>query len=141
MKTITLYMFALMSMTIAACSDNTGRHSDSALTTSNNSVAIEMPVLAKNNGCVWCHAIDKKVVGPAWMDVSKFYNGKMDKSAAGKSVKEATGGKTPEEWLEQKVSQGGSGNWGTTPMLANDPSGAKNAQIKELVGFVLGLAK
>ena len=100
-----------------------------------------MPDIAKKNGCTACHAIDKKVVGPAWMDVSKFYNGKMDKTTAGKTLKDATGGKAPADWLLTKVSKGGSGNWGSAAMIANDPSGAKQAQIKELVQFVLGLAK
>jgi len=104
-------------------------------------LAADMPDAAKKNGCTACHAIDKKVVGPAWMDVSKFYNGKMEKSAGGKSVKEATGGKAPAEWLLTKVSKGGSGNWGSTPMIPNDPSGSKQADIKGLVDFVLGLAK
>ena len=88
-------------------------------------MATEMPELAKKNGCTACHAIDKKVVGPAWMDVSKKYKG-----VAG-----------IEDLLIVKVSKGGSGNWGTVPMIANDPTGAKQPQIKELVEFVLGLAK
>ena len=104
-------------------------------------LAVDMPAAAKANGCTACHAIDKKVVGPAWMDVSKFYNGKMEKSAGGKTVKEATGGKSAEEFLVGKVSKGGSGNWGSAAMIANDPTGKKAADIKGLVEFVLGLAK
>jgi len=88
-------------------------------------MATEMPELAKKNGCTACHAIDKKVVGPAWQDVANKYKG-----VAG-----------IEEKLIVKVSKGGSGNWGTVPMIANDPTGAKQPQIKELVEFVLGLAK
>jgi len=41
----------------------------------------------------------------------------------------------------QKVSHGGTGNWGSMPMIANDPAGTKQADIKELVEFILGLAK
>lgn len=106
-----------------------------------NAMATDMPPLAKELNCTACHAVDKKVVGPAWMDVSKFYNGKMEKSAGGKDVKTATGGKTAEEWLVHKVSKGGSGNWGSMAMPANDPTGAKKEKIQELVKFVLGLAK
>ena len=40
-----------------------------------------------------------------------------------------------------KVSKGGSGNWGTMAMPANDAPGKKQAEMKELVTFVLGLAK
>lgn len=87
--------------------------------------ATEMPAVAKKNNCTACHAIDKKVVGPSWEDVAKKYKG--DAKA------EAT--------LLAKVSKGGSGVWGTMPMPANDPSGTKQAEMKELVHFILGLAK
>jgi len=89
-----------------------------------NSFAADMPELAKKMNCTACHAIDKKIVGPAWMDVSKKYKG--DAGAA--------------ERLQVKVSKGGSGNWGTMPMPANDAAGTKQAEIKELVAFILGLA-
>jgi cytochrome c len=109
-------------------------------------LATDMPAAAKRNGCTTCHAIDRKVVGPSWMDVSAFYNGKMGKSPAGLTVNEATGGKNPKEFLIKKVSKGGHGNWGTAPMIANDdvfhqPSEVKQGEIKELVEFILGLAK
>jgi len=90
-----------------------------------SAMATEMPALAKKLNCTACHSIDKKIVGPAWMDVSKKYKG--DATAA--------------EKLQVKVSKGGSGNWGTMPMPANDAAGTKQAEIKELVAFVLGLAK
>jgi cytochrome c len=84
--------------------------------------ATEMPALAKKNNCTACHAIDKKVVGPAWADVAKKYKG-QDMEAK----------------LITKVSKGGSGVWGSMPMPANDPAGTKQADIKELVKFVLAL--
>lgn len=90
-----------------------------------SAMATDMPALAKKNNCTACHAIDKKVVGPAWMDVSKKYKGDA----------------TAEAKLITKVSKGGSGVWGSMPMPANDPAGTKQADIKELVGFILGLAK
>jgi len=84
----------------------------------------DMPPLAKKMNCTACHSIDKKIVGPAWMDVSKKYKG--DAGAA--------------ERLQVKVSKGGSGNWGTMPMPANDAAGTKQPEIKELITFILGLA-
>jgi cytochrome c551/c552 len=96
--------------------------------------AEEMPALAKKNNCTACHAIDKKVVGPAWMDVSKKYKGATKFEYNGKEY-------GLEEGLMMKVSKGGSGHWGTMPMPANDAAGTKQADIKELVKFVLGLAK
>jgi len=90
-----------------------------------SAMAADMPELAKKNGCVACHAIDRKVMGPAWMEVSKKYKGKAG----------------AEEMLIAKVSKGGSGNWGTMAMPPIDPTGKKQADIKQLVEFILALAK
>jgi len=90
-----------------------------------SAMATDMPPLAKNNGCTACHSIDKKIVGPAWMDVSKKYKG--DAGAEAKLI--------------AKVSKGGGGVWGPVPMPGMDPAGKKQADIKKLVEFVLSLAK
>lgn len=90
-----------------------------------SAIATDMPDLAKKNGCAACHAIDKKVVGPAWMDVAKKYKG--DAGAEAKLI--------------TKVSKGGGGVWGATPMPGIDPSGKKQDDIKQLVQFILNLAK
>ncbi|MFA6971037.1 MAG: c-type cytochrome [Gallionella sp.] len=88
-------------------------------------MAVEMPELAKKNECVNCHAIDERIVGPAWMDVSKKYQN--DPAA--------------EEKLLSRISKGSSGFFGLIHMPANDPDGHKQAEMKELVKFVLGLVK
>ena len=90
-------------------------------------LAIEMPQSAKEIGCPNCHAIDHKVVGPAWMDVSKRYREKRNDQAFF-------------DQLVKKVSKGGHGNWGDVPMVANDPVGTKHDKIVELVKFVLALS-
>jgi cytochrome c len=98
--------------------------------------AVDMPPLAKKLNCTTCHAIDHKIVGPAWKDVAERYTGKGVKKYTYK------GKEYPLiEGLVMKVSQGGSGNWGTMAMPANDPSGAKKAEITELVKFEQSLAK
>jgi len=51
--------------------------------------------LAKKSGCLACHSVEKKIVGPAWMDVSKRYKGKAGARAD----------------LISKVKKGGKGNW------------------------------
>jgi len=104
------------------------------LVVAGNVMAADMPPLAKELNCVACHAIDHKVVGPAWADVSKKYKGAAEFDYNGKQYPLAEG-------LVMKVSKGGSGHWGTMPMPANDPSGAKKDKIEQLVQFVLGLAK
>jgi cytochrome c len=90
-----------------------------------SAMATDMPDLAKKNGCAACHSIDKKIVGPAWMDVAKKYKG--DAGAEAKLI--------------AKVSKGGSGVWGKTPMPAIDAAGKKQNDIKQLVQFILALDK
>lgn len=102
---------------------------------SSSIATVEMPALAKELNCVACHAIDHKVVGPAWRDVANKYTGQ------GVTKYTYQGKEYPLiEGLVMKVSNGGSGNWGTMPMPANDPTGAKKAKITELVKFEQSLA-
>jgi cytochrome c len=91
--------------------------------------------------CGGCHKLDSKMVGPSWHDVSKFYNGKMDKTTSGKTLKDVIGGRTPEDALVEKISKGGGGNWGKAAMPATDVAGAKQAQIKKIAEFILSLEK
>ena len=77
--------------------------------------------LAQKSGCMACHAVDKKVVGPAYKDVAAKY--KADKGAAAK--------------LEDKVKKGGVGVWGQVPMPPN--SQVSDADIKKLVAWVLSV--
>lgn len=102
---------------------------------SGNTMAVEMPQLAKELNCVACHAIDHKVVGPAWRDVANKYAGK------GVTTYTYRGKEYPLiEGLVMKVSRGGSGNWGSMPMPPNDLSGARKDKITELVKFEQSLA-
>ncbi len=89
----------------------------------NGAMAADMPPLAQKNKCTACHTIDKKLVGPAWMDVSKKYKG-----AKGAEAK-----------LVAKVTKGGSGVWGAVAMPPQ--AAAPQADIKALVKFILALAK
>ena len=104
-------------------------------------LATDMPELAKKSGCTACHKIDSKLVGPAWMDVSKKYKG-VKEYAFSPTGSAAAGAKkmSLEEGLMMKVAKGGTGNWGSVPMTANSPK-VSDADIKTLVHFVLDLAK
>ncbi|MBW8317350.1 MAG: c-type cytochrome [Hydrogenophaga sp.] len=75
--------------------------------------------LAKSKNCMACHAVDKKLVGPAYKDVAKKYAG---------NAKAA-------DMLAEKVVKGGSGVWGAIPMPANPQVSAADA--KKLVAWVL----
>ena len=77
--------------------------------------------LAKAKNCMACHAVDKKLVGPAYKDVAKKYAG--DAKAA--------------DALAAKVLNGGSGVWGAIPMPANTQ--VSEAEAKKLVAWVLSL--
>ncbi len=101
-----------------------------------SALGVEMPPLAKELNCIACHAIDHKLVGPAWRDVANKYTG------SGVTTFTYEGKTYPLiEGLVLKVSKGGVGNWGNIPMPANDPAGAKKAQITELVRFEQSLAR
>ena len=84
--------------------------------------------LAKASGCLACHSVEKKVVGPAWKDVSAKYKG--DAGARDRLI--------------AKVKAGGKGNWtavtGGVPMPPYSPR-VSDENIGKLVDFVLGLAK
>lgn len=87
-----------------------------------SAMATDMPAVAKKNNCTACHAVDKKVVGPAWKDVAAKYKG--DEAAF-------------TEKLPQKVKKGGSGAWGSMPMPANPK--VSDADMKEIMSFIKGL--
>lgn len=78
--------------------------------------------LAQKSGCLACHSIDKKVLGPSLKDVAAKYKG--DKTAEAKLI--------------EKVKKGGSGVWGPVPMPANSPQ-VKDEDIKTVVKWILTL--
>lgn len=82
--------------------------------------------LAKKSGCLACHSIEKKIVGPAWKDVAARYKGDASARAA----------------LIAKVKKGGKGKWtavvGNAVMPPYSPR-VKDADIEKLVDFVLSL--
>ena len=114
--------------------------------------AMDMPPLAKQNDCHACHAIDRRMFGPAWRDVAKAYNKvgatgsavdpakyKVSKKIADILAKNKA--KTAEEWLIRKVAKGGSGNWGEQEMQQDNAPAVKAEDIRELVRFILELDK
>lgn len=78
--------------------------------------------LAQKSGCLACHSVDKKVLGPSFKDVAAKYKGD----------------KTSEAKLIEKVKKGGSGTWGPMPMPANSPQ-VKDEDIKTIVQWILAM--
>jgi cytochrome c len=74
--------------------------------------------LAQKAGCLACHAVDKKLVGPSYKDIAAKYKG--DKAAQANLV--------------QKVLKGGSGVWGQIPM---PPNNVTEPQAQQLVTWIL----
>jgi len=80
---------------------------------------VDATTLLQNNACLSCHAIDHKVVGPAYHDVAARYAN--DPQALAK--------------LTSSIQHGGSGKWGDVPMppfaqLSND-------DLNSLATFIL----
>lgn len=77
--------------------------------------------LATAKNCMTCHAIDKKLVGPAYKDVAAKYAGQKDVV----------------DKLAAKIMKGGSGVYGPVPMPANTQ--VNEAEAKKLAAWVLSL--
>jgi cytochrome c len=75
--------------------------------------------LAQSSGCMTCHSIDRKTIGPSYKEIAAKY--RSDKGAAANLVK--------------KVKTGGSGVWGSTPMPPN--AHVKEDDIKAIVTWIL----
>lgn len=83
--------------------------------------ALASEELAKNKGCLTCHAVDAKLLGPSYKEVAKKYAGQAD----------------AESKLADKVIKGGSGVWGAIPMPPN--SRVTPDEAKQLVRWILNL--
>jgi|SRR6185312_8408528 cytochrome c len=77
------------------------------------------PELAKSSGCLNCHMVDKKLVGPALKDVAAKY--KADPKAV--------------DYLAGKIQKGSQGVWGPVPMPPN--AKVNEADAKTLAKWVL----
>ena len=67
--------------------------------------------LAQRNACMACHAVDRRMVGPAYRDVATKYKG-MDVAKLAASIR-----------------AGGAGKWGPVPMPAQPNLSDENARI------------
>jgi cytochrome c len=90
-----------------------------ALTAAAVAPAFADQALATAKNCMACHAVDKKIVGPAYKDVAAKYKG--DKAAVDK--------------LASKIIKGGAGVWGAVPMPANPQ--VSEADAKKLATWVM----
>lgn len=89
------------------------------LTLGNAAMAQNAADLAKQKNCFACHAIDKKLVGPAYKDIAAKYKGNKDAATI----------------LAKKIREGGVGVWGPVPMPANPQ--VNPAEAETLAKWVL----
>ena len=75
--------------------------------------------LSDKHGCDNCHAMDKKLIGPAFKAIATKYRDKADAAAL----------------LVDKVKGGGVGNWGTIAMPAMGH--VPDADTQALVAWIL----
>lgn len=85
--------------------------------------AAELPAVGQAK-CGACHAVDRKVVGPAFKDVAAKY--KNDKDAVAK--------------ISASITKGGSFGWHLGSMPARG-LGASDADVATMAKFITGLAK
>lgn len=80
--------------------------------------------LARSSGCLECHSVDKKVIGPAFRDIAKRYRNDAGARAM----------------LIDKVKNGAKGNWtevtGGVPMPPHSPR-LSDTEIQRLVDWVM----
>lgn len=76
-------------------------------------------MLAKQNACLGCHSVDKKIVGPSYQEVALKY-----KNNAGATA-----------FLKNKILHGGVGSWGVVPMPANEK--LSDADLSLLTQWIL----
>ncbi|WP_027468113.1 c-type cytochrome [Deefgea rivuli] len=80
--------------------------------------AAPMDDLLKAKNCMACHAVDRKIVGPAYKDVAAKYKGNKDAVTL----------------LAAKIQKGGSGVWGAVPM---PPNAVTQAEAKQMAAWIL----
>jgi cytochrome c len=106
----------------AQSADAAIERADTAAMEAASDVPAEMLDLAKKSGCLACHTVDKKLVGPSFREVAAKYRGQSD----AKTV------------LITSISKGSTGKWGTMAMTPNSPK-VSDADIAKLADFVLSL--
>lgn len=88
-----------------------------------STLAADMPAFGKAK-CGTCHAVDKKVIGPSYTDISAKYKGDAD--AVGK--------------IAANITSGGAFGWKMGKMPPKG-IGANEAEIKAMAEYIAGLAK
>jgi cytochrome c len=79
--------------------------------------------LMEKSGCISCHRIDTKLIGPTFKDVAARYKLKPETI----------------DYLLKKVREGGEGVWGDVPMAPSTIEKVSDENLKLIIEWVLSL--
>lgn len=102
----------------------TGMFVAASLIMAGTALAADMPAAGKAK-CGACHALDKKGMGPSFMDIAAKFKGDAD--AVSK--------------LDASITKGGKFGWNTPMAMPAKGMGANAAEIKAMAEYIAGLAK
>ena len=77
--------------------------------------------ILKKGGCMSCHNVDRKIVGPSFKDVAAKHKGNADAIAA----------------MQKSVRDGSKGVYGAMPMPANPEAKISDADLHDLLDWIL----
>lgn len=108
-------MFLILAVFGAQCA-----HAAPSMSADESAAAL---ALAKASGCLSCHAVDEKIVGPAYSKVAAKYSDDKDAAAS----------------LAQSIRNGSQGKWGRIPMPSHGNMSQEDIDV--LAKWVLTLQK
>jgi cytochrome c len=119
------FTYLLLGVAMITLSSFTNDNSEDKYTKKTNTVEqqSEGEKLISKMDCVGCHKLDKKLIGPSYLDIAKKYD-LNDKNI---------------NYLSAKIIKGGSGVWGSIPMAAH--STLKKDDAKKIAKYILSLKK
>jgi len=92
-----------------------------ALTTGAAANAATPELIATKAGCLACHAVNKKLLGPSYHEIAAKYQGDAKAPAA----------------LAAKVRKGGTGVWGKAVMFPVDARKITDADLGAVIAWIL----
>ena len=123
MKQILFSTLVILTLVSCGSSGTESAPTEKSPTASTNPDYQKGLALVSKSNCFTCHKIDEKLVGPSYREIANKYASQSDAVEA----------------LGEKVVKGGSGVWGTVPMLAHPEISKDDAEL--MVKYILLLKK
>jgi cytochrome c len=118
-----LFGVALIGLTSFSNDNSDTKYTTASKRTNTIFQASEGEKLIAKSDCIGCHKLDKKLIGPSYLEIAKKYP-LTDKNVA---------------YLTGKIIKGGSGVWGAIPMSAH--ASLKKDDAKSMATYILSLKK